>query len=44
MQIALAASLNYFGIVCHCIDSDRQIVVNIETLTLALQKALEAAG
>ena len=32
MQISLAASLNYFGIVCHCINSDRQIVVNIETL------------
>jgi hypothetical protein len=43
MQIALAARLNYFGIICNNVDRDFRITVNMETLSLALKKALEVA-
>jgi Glycosyltransferase 61 len=44
MQIALAVSVTYFGIICQNMTDDMQMLVDPDTLNLALQKALEAAS
>jgi hypothetical protein len=43
MQIALAASLPYFGVVCHEIDSNQQMVVDLASLSSAVEQALAVA-
>jgi capsular polysaccharide biosynthesis protein len=39
MQIAMAASLNYFGVLCSSINDHRDIIVNMDDLNLAFDEA-----
>ena len=44
MEVALAAGLNYVGVVCHEIVEDLGIVADVPAVTEALERALAAAG
>jgi hypothetical protein len=39
MQIAAVASLNYFGVICHEIDEDKRIIVDLDSLNAVLAAA-----
>lgn len=42
MQVACAAGLQHFGVVCHHVNENQNMVAKVETLEQALQAALEA--
>jgi hypothetical protein len=43
MQLALAASLNYFGLVCMAVDDQKRMVIDTSLLSTVLEQALATA-